>query len=327
MIKSARETNDDGQAMLYTQHPARHIFTDFNEIVRFDREFWEITKGLPVRTGSLMRLSSDSFSRWRIGLTEENRQMIKDKGDEFRIKDYCEMEKDSSIESMEATIWSTMMRNSMVRVIVHFAKEILSALDDGKREFNVCELASGYGNNSVSLAAAFLAQGLNDILARTNFLLVDYSAEKLKRAKEKLQPYQPASIITASVNDEEFLSSTDVRFDAILSVCHMHKRPFLGDLLEKAHGTLKKKGVIISGDWHSSLSDHPALLFQLLQRMGTDARKLRLFQEMLNDFMNPTTYPKMSPEEFRAVAHHQAYWASVYNEILSSPSAMAMKSR
>ncbi|NYZ73701.1 methyltransferase domain-containing protein [Candidatus Micrarchaeota archaeon] len=327
MSNNECEGNGGQQKMLYTLHEPGTIFTDFSDIERFDREFWEITKGLPIRTGSLTRLNSASFRLWRIGLTEENKPQIKALGDEFRRRDYIEMKNDSTIEGMETTNWSTMLRNSMARVMVHLAGEVLTALDGADREFHICELASGYGKTSISLASSLHAQGSDDLLSRMHFHFVDYSQEKLERTAYNLKPYRPAGIELAQQNDEQCLASaTTAKFDIIFSLCHMHKKPFLGDLLEWIHERLAKKGAVISGDWHSSLSAHPRLLLRLLERIGAEPAKRRLLEDMFQNSLREPL-PEMNAEESSAAIDHQEYWASVYNEILTSPSTKAMKSR
>jgi SAM-dependent methyltransferase len=326
MNKPSNEMGVNKKHYVFEEKDPKHVFTNFDEIVRFDTDFWNVTKDLPIRTGSLMRLSEESFRNWRIGITPENKQLIKRLGEDFRQKDYCEKQRDSSIRTVETTDWIDMIRNGMTRAMVHYAKEVLLSLDDGKRALNVCELASGYGKVSVSLAASLLAQGSNDLLSRTRFYLVDYSEEKLKRAVEKLEPYNPAEIVTVPMSDEEFLAAFKEKSDVMLSLCHMHKRPFLGDLLEKINDSLSRKGVVISGDLHSSLPSHPMLMYQLLERMGTENRRLKLFRDMFSAFMDAKTIPA-SAEENRAITDHQEYWAGVYNEILSSKSTGTMRSR
>ncbi len=316
------------EGLIYTLQSEKPLLTDFDEIMQFDRDFWEITKGLPVRTGSLTRLSEGNFARWGIGITEGNRELIRKEGDRFRKKDYEEIGRDSTIESMEAEIWSTMTERSMMRVMAHFSVEVLTALDDGERTFNICELASDYGQMSINVASSLFADPKKaGILARTNFMLVDYLQNRLDIASSKLGQYRPASVAVAQQNDDEFLDATTAKYDIILSLCHLHKKPFLGDTLGKVQGVLAKKGVLISGDWHSSLSAHPLIICELLQSMGVDSWRLNLFRKMFGAFIGEGTKPAMTAAEKRSVEEHQKYWVNVNKEILASPKMLAMKSR
>ncbi len=49
------------------------LITDISEIIRLDERLWDVTRGLPIKLGSLTRLPSDSYLNWGIGLTDENK--------------------------------------------------------------------------------------------------------------------------------------------------------------------------------------------------------------------------------------------------------------
>lgn len=316
--------DSDDRVWIYQMHDPGHVFTDFDEIKALDRDFWEITKDLPVRTGSLFRIRSDALKNWRIGVTDENRERIKAKADEFRVRDYQEAQRDKSIEGMESTTETELMHASMVRAMVHLAKEIMIQLDDGEREFHVCELAAAFGKTSLSLAASLVGDSIGtSILERTHFHLVDYSAARLEYAREKLLQVSPASIKLAPENDDRFLRSTTTSFDIVFSHCHLHKKTFVGDTIRSVEARLVDNGVFISSDWHSALSDHPFMVYELLQRIGVDNRRLRLFQTMFSRFMRPVK--DLEPDEQKALAEHQQYWVHVHDEIRGS--AVASKSR
>ena len=306
------------------------VFSDPKEIKRFDEEFWDVTKELPVRTGSLTRLSKDALRRWRIELTESNREYIRSAGEEFRAKDIREKENDSTIENIEATTASTLMENSMLRTMVHLATKMMLALDDGQREFRVLDLASGFGNASISLAASLWSDPANiSLFERTRFHLVDLSNIKLLRAGQKLDDYErdPARIALTPQKDDTFLAKTEERFDIVFSLGHLHKKPFLLDTLQGIHGVLARKGVLISGDWHSAMPEHPFFIYKFFERAGLDQWRLKMFWDMFKGFMDPSSIPPLSVDEQRAVIDHQNYWANVHQEILHSPNAMAVKSR
>jgi len=299
----------------------KQTHTDFEEIHAFDKAFRAITSGLPVRTGSLFRVGSESLHLWRVEVTKENRSQIKWKADEINRKDFEEIENDATIESIEATTFITLVRNSMVRNMVHFATEVLKSVDDGKKEFHVCELAPGFGQTSVSLAVSLL--GNANLLRRTHFHLIDYSRDKLARAEERLDGYKPASIDAIAMKDDDYLATTGHTFDIVLSRGHFHRKPFLKDTLEAIRSKLTGKGVLISSDWHSSLPNHPSFVYELLERMGLDGARLRLFKGMFDI----TNAPELSPEEQHGMEEHQEYWAEVYREILASPSTSGRKSK
>ena len=146
-------------------------------------------------------------------------------------------------------------------------------------------------------------------------------------ATEKLVQYSPASVETSSLKDDDFLLMNATRFDIILSLCHFHKKQYLLDTLEAVNCALAKKGVLVSGDWHSSLSHNPYFVEELLKRIGVDSWRLKLFKDMFKAYSDPNLRKSFTEEENMAISKHQEYWANVYNEILASPSTMAQNAR
>jgi SAM-dependent methyltransferase len=293
-----------------------------SDINAFDEEFWRVTKGLPIRTGSILRVPGPYYSNWGIEVTDENREQIIEKYDFYRQKDYKEKEGNKGIEALERTPLSIGIRTSMRRTIVHIAKEIMKMLDDGKREFRICDLAASNGGTVSGLATALWSdRQTQNMLRRTSFYLVDYSGSKLEDARAELEAFRPGLIDTHMGKDELFLEKTiektREKFDIVLSLCHLHKKPFLEGVLGQVHKVLEKNGLFLSGDWHSSLCNHPAYTYELLQRMAIDRKRLEMFRELLHDFMDPISEPDTMHEELRGRAEHQEYWAGRHQQILA----------
>jgi SAM-dependent methyltransferase len=319
--------SNDKALKVHERVDPEHVFTDFDSINEFDRETWEVTKELPIRTGSILRVPSSAYHRFRIGITDENREQLKEKADEYRQKDYDEREKDRNIGKAEKTEFSVSMRNSMIRAMVRFAKEIITAEDDGQREFRIVDLTTGLGHTVTSIASAlFAGEETRSILERTSFYLVDYSKSKLGRVEEALNRFDPAKVETFDGRDEDFLSTTSARFDIVLSLCHFHKKPFLEDVLASVHKVLSKKGVLVSGDWHSSLCNHPIYVLQLLEMMGLETHRIKLFKGFFKEFLDRSSNPDIMIEEIKAVSEHQEYWADIHHRLVSH-SQMSMRER
>jgi len=225
MNRNNDEGGEDGKKIYETVGPSHH-FTKFEDICEFDEAFWEVTKELPIRTGSILRLSSEAYSRWRVKVTEENKEQLVERYDEFRLKDYRERDNNREIKNVEKTPFSRTMRNSMVRIMGHLAKEIMLSRDDGEMEHTVCDLACGLGQSVSALASALYAEEeTRGLLERTRFYLVDYSAAKLDKVRETLLKYNAAEVELRAVKDTRFLDNTSKEFDIIMSLCHFHKKP------------------------------------------------------------------------------------------------------
>lgn len=292
---------------------APKLLTSVDEIDRFDKEYWEVTKGLPFRTGSLLRAPSASYERWGMQVTDENREDLARMADWFREKDACERESNHEIEKIEKSSISASIRGRMASLIGDMTKEVLAAVDDGKREIKICNLGASTGQTAVAVAAALYNDSrTSNMLRRTSFHLVDYSARKLDIAKKNLEMFMPGSIRLHPVRDNDFFEETLPRFDAVVSLGHFHKKPFL-DVLGSIHQSLSEKGVLVSGDWHSSLCDEPFFMFRLLEMIGLERWRLDMFRDLMGSLLIPTTCYNLCEEEKDAVKQHQDMWLKLIN--------------
>jgi hypothetical protein len=290
------------------------LLTSIDEIERFDMEYWEVTKGLPFRTGSVLRVPSASYHRWGIGITDENRCEISQLADWFREKDYVEREHNQEIEKIEKSSHSASIRGRMAKFIGDMTKEILRSVDDGKRELRICNLGASTGQVAIAVAAAMSRDSrTSDTLRRTTFHLVDYSGRKLDIARKGLDMYKPGQIRQHPMRDNEFFVENALKFDAVVCLGHLHKKPFL-DILSRVHSALVDKGVIVSGDWHSSLCDEPFFMYQMLEMMGTERRRLDIFRELFGTLLSPTTVRGLCDEERTAVREHQLMWLKLITD-------------
>ncbi len=295
--------------------------TEVQAICDLDSSLWEVTKGLPVRTGTILRISEDDLPAWGVRVNDENRSELALLAEGFRLKDYKEKERNANLEMMEKTQFSLAMRSSMSRVAAYIVKELLASLDDGQREFTICDLAAGTGGLATAIATALRSDPKTaSILDRAGFSLVDYSSPRLHQAKTKLDAYRPAAIRLCHTSDEEHLAETQEKYDIITSLSHLHKKPFRG-VLASISGGLAEGGALVSGDWHSSLTSHPLYVYQLFEKMGVDAVRLNRFREILGDKLDPYSCPDTTFDEIAAIAHHQDYWAGVYFNALKHPGA------
>ncbi len=290
------------------------LLTSIDDIERFDMEYWEVTKGLPFRTGSILRVPSASYRRWGIEITDENRKELSQLADWFREKDYVEREQNREIEKIEKSSHSVSIRARMAKFIGDMTKEILRSVDDGKQEIRICNLGASTGQVAVAVAAALNRDSrTSEMLERTTFHLVDYSGRKLDIAKKNLEMYRPGQIRQHAVRDNEFFNESALEFDAVVCLGHLHKKPFL-DVLSKIHKALVQKGVVVSGDWHSSLCDEPFFMYQMLEMMGTERRRLDMFRELMGSLLSPSKVAGLCDEEKAAVREHQLMWLKLINE-------------
>ncbi len=295
----------------------RYSFMD--DIKRFDQRFCEVTKGLPIRTGSISRVPSEVYHRWGIGLTPENRQALAEMSEGFRRKDYDYRKLYGPTNQYEDTPFTRTVKTNLARMIGIVVKEIMKSLDDGTRSFRICDIATGRGRALTAIATALRSDRITEgIIERTSFNLVDFNAVNLPSATANLEQFRPGEVRAHSMKDEDFLADHADQFDIIVSLCHFHKKPF-PDIYGKVFSALREGGALVSGDWHSSLCNHPSSVYQLLEKMRIESRRLDMFKELMGNLVDPVTCPFMSIEQIKSIHDHQTHWADVYHAIITSP--------
>ena len=303
------------------------LLTSIADLKKLDAMFWEVTKDLPLRPGSIFKVPSESYQNWRIGLTPENEAEIESLSDYYVRKDYVDRRLFKGSESAIRTPFGQSVVASMARTMGHIVEEILRSSDDGKSTVNILDIATGRGRTSCAIAAALTMENATRemLMKRTVFHLVDYNGEMLKRAQDNLRQFAPARIQSYHYSDEEFFNEDSVtvpEFDVVASLCHFSKKSFKDRIFRKIEKFLKPGGIVISGDWHSSLCDHPSYVYRLLEKMGLERERLKKFRDLFGDPDSPALSDK-NQEENQGVRDHQSYWSGVYFDLLKSTSNRA----
>ena len=301
------------------RHRSTPRHSSIDEIREFDARFCEITKGLPIRTGSISRVPSDAYSRWGIEVTPENRTALAEMAEAFRRKDYEDRRLYGPTSQYEDTPFTNSTKTNLARVIGKVVMEIMKSLDDGARSFKICDLAPGRGRASTAIATALRGDRSTwGILSRTTFNLVDYSDIFLPNARASLEHFQPEGVRAHSIKDEDFLVENGDQFDVVVSLCHFHKKPF-PDVYGKVFSALREGGVLVSGDWHSSICNHPSNIYHLFEKMRIETRRLDMFGSLMGDLLDPVSCPHMTMDQLKSIDDHQIHWADVYDQIIHSP--------
>jgi hypothetical protein len=287
------------------------LITSVQEIVEFDRRLRQITEGLPrpLRLGSILRLPEIAYPNWGVGLTEANRGALRTLADSFYMMDAEECRvgrfgKDELHWLKKDLASST--QESMGTFISRFVQETLLSMDDGSRIFRIANVASGRGMLCSAIVTAMQEDPDSEgLLERTEFHLVD-SAEKLASAENNLRGLGVKTVPHA-MTDDAFLNASGEQFDFVVALSHLHRKPFLGAYLSAVHSRLSDGGLLISGDWHSTLCHTPSYIYELLERIGLEHNRLNLFDELMGPLMSEKPQ-KRSHEEMSAMNDHLSYW-------------------
>lgn len=313
---------DRGGAIVSPFHGPSKLITSVDTLCELDRQLWEVTSGLPVKMGSIFKVPSSAYHRWGIGITPENRAELARLSSAYYEKDYDQREKfDDNSGKLERTPLRGHIESQMARFIAETVKEILHSLDDGTRQFDICDIAASTGQTSSAIAAALRTDPeTNGIADRVTFHLVDYSAKKLSEANGNLRQFSPKGIAIHPMRDEDFLveaAERSDRFDIAVSLSHFHHKSF-ADHLELIRNVLADDGALVSGDWHSGICNHPFNLYGLLEKMGLEGSRLDRFRELLGPLLLPDPTLATTQAEAIALEEHYKYWIKVAAKLSST---------
>ncbi|MBN1169898.1 class I SAM-dependent methyltransferase [Candidatus Micrarchaeota archaeon] len=284
------------------------LLRDVQDIIEFDKAVRGVTEGWekPIRIGSLFRASELVMDHFGIKITKANKEQIREEANRRYIMDTEEQrafKTERDVLHLLKTGHRAQHLENMSFAVSSFAKEFMASMDDGKREFHVCDIAAGVGRCSSAVFIA-LSEVPGSILERTVFHVVDYS-ERAAIARRNLENLG-ARVVVHQKCDEDFLKTTGERFDIVTTISHLHKKPFLRDHLKEVNSVMNNGGVFISGTWHSSICHYPNRLYLLLQDLGVRAERLEAFNSIFGPLSRKdmdSKGPRYEEEVFANIDH------------------------
>ncbi len=295
------------------------LISSIDELRAFDERLTEITKSLIIRPGSIFKVPGSSYHRWGIEITDENREWLKKRSEEFYDKDEHELRYiHPARESIVKTPLRAYTESRMAGEIGWIVREIMHSLDDGKREFRICDIGARYGHATSSVIAALNGPDMNDVVKRTKFYLIDRNQEKLRHAEMNLEMHGVplGSRVLIAHDDENYLREQhEKKFDIIISLAYFHNKSF-PNYLEQLGRVLVDDGALVIGDWHSALWDHPINAFRLLEKIGAGSHMfedvsegrvrmvLDAVKEHFGNMLEHDSIPGIESSEIVAVKEH-----------------------
>jgi hypothetical protein len=294
----------------YDDAKAVRLLTAVEDIIEFDKALRAVTEGLPkpIRLGSVLRAGELAYPQWGIGINDGNREQIRELAGTYYLMDAEVGRSDGGCDPLKCAKKELASDGleSMAAYIARLVTEVAMALDDGVRKFRLCNIASGSGRLCSAIATAMREEQESEgLLRRTEFHLVDYPA-KISKAQLNLDG-SGAIVVPHPVLDEQFLRSGEGGFDFIVTLAHLHRKPFLGDYLGRLNDALAEGGLLVSGDFHSMLCQHPSMVYNLLSEMSVEGWRLN----RLDDLLGPLAIGRpdvLRQGESEAIDEHCAYW-------------------
>jgi len=319
---SAEHANPAGDTPVPYDRQTRCIkpLTSMDDIRRFSEKLDTILEdtACPLRMGSIYRVSELALPNMGIELNDANRAEYANIARESHIVDEMSDGLDSderdNVRSFRQEVGRDVI-GELANYIGIMMKEAFRASYDGSRVLRICDIAAGSSHLSTAIAAALRSDDeTSGLIEKVQFTIVDYTS-KLERIGRNLKSLG-VGVDLQRMHDERFLQyHSDEKFDFVVLSCHAHRKPMIGEYLKKLNGIMVPGGIIMSGDWHSSLQHYPAQLRVLLQSFGIENAKLKLFDDLFDPLLGETGQDRMNSEETKALQHHMEYWQQLATEV------------
>jgi 2-polyprenyl-3-methyl-5-hydroxy-6-metoxy-1,4-benzoquinol methylase len=253
-------------------------------ILEIDKVLSGLFDGFRLIPGSICRIANQYLSNWGIAVTEENKGWI-----EARSLDSYEYEWSQSDDSYYRAI-----NIATTKAGIEFNNEglndtlanktalVIEAMleDDKRREFKILDVGAGNGATTMKVLDVMKIRGLDEsIFRRCHFYLLEPSDKALRKALETMRERKAASKVSPiGMTVQDHLDTvSDNSYDLVISNAVFHHMSF-PDYLSRVYSMLAEDGVMIVGDWHTTIWSQPAFMLPILKALGAPGDRIRDFE-------------------------------------------------
>jgi ubiquinone/menaquinone biosynthesis C-methylase UbiE len=268
---------------------------------------------LPVGLGNALRVPHYAWENWGITYNDEDDFLKLVKLSEKYYRDEWELTTEEGHGDIrEASKKAGFDNFPLNEQSARMATRIIEMIS-GK--VKILDIGAGTGGTVIQILKT-----LDEVdPEQLHFTLLDPARKSLEEAKSKLDMVglqQGKHFVTIAVPDvqiEDFLKRET--FDLATSVAAIHHHAYLTKPFECVYNVLKPGGFFLTSDWHNSMWEHPAKVFELIKEMtwATKEEDLKMFVEAYPRSLDAV--PKeTTPEAAKANEMIKGFWKA-YAEI------------
>lgn len=156
--------------------------------------------------------------------------------------------------------------------------EEMSKSGAGKK-IRILDIGAGDGKTTIAVLDQMKSMGQESLAEHCKFILLDPSPVALASAHTRIG--DRGTILPIGGTLEDYLEEDPRPMDMVISnaVFHHFSFPtFLGRIREK----LAEDGVMVVGDWHTTIWSQPAFIVPILRMLGAEEPKIRRFEMEFN---------------------------------------------
>jgi SAM-dependent methyltransferase len=256
------------------------------DLKQLDKFLSDISEGLSMGFGSLFRIANQYLESWGVRVTKENYDWISKRASKSYLEEW-EMGSEKTNQAIENAIrlaqleiGNQRLNTQLAEMVVH----ILMNMYDGKRTFTICDIGAGAGDTSAAILDAMdLYEETKDLARFCDFYLIEPSPQRLVLAKKTIEDHDLSILFKKPVQGVVGNLETHIpmvrnsAFDIVVSNAVLHHFPF-PDHYKRIREKLAADGVMVIGDWHTTMWKHPAFVVPVLEAVGADIHVLNEFK-------------------------------------------------
>src|SRR5512143_678230 len=244
-------------------------------IEELDSRLSGIFRGFKLVPGSVCRIASQYLGNWGVVVNQATRPEIEKRS----MASYLEEGRQSdpsyhrAINTATTRAGISFNNHNLNETLGAKAASIIEALLHNRQKraaYRILDVGAGDGATTLALLNVMKATGTDKaILSSLCFDLLDASTDALYEAKKRVE--QRASVGgTFATTIQNYLERTpDGFYDMVISNAALHHMAF-PDYLAVLNSKLKEDGVMVVGDWHTTIWSQPAFVLPILNAMGAD---------------------------------------------------------
>ncbi len=295
-----------------------------DELRKLDTVFQETCNDMSLEPGTLFRIASQYLGNWGVEVNHHNQEWIEQVAEQDYQHEWRGGTKGTNDAIEVATKRSGLIHGNSDLNLVLGKMAVDALVTMAKRHRNdliVADVGAGAGDTTVAVLDNLIGSGLAGCSGRLHFYLMEPSIKRLAVAEERLEMHTVQTnrtLVAGTLQAHDPFLSDDV-FDVIITnavLHHMTTDKHLHGLLR----LLRPGGLLIVGDWYTSIWSHPALFIDIMSslRPNTPENRERRMQFQMTFGVNEGDRRKveaqMLPSEVEANIHMRKYIVALADE-------------
>jgi hypothetical protein len=264
---------------------------DISELKQIDLFLGSVCNGLAMTPGSIFRIAGQYLPNWGIGVNKsKNENWIEERSRNAYYEEWesgtgdANVAIEKAIEKAGLEYGNKDMNDVLADTVVRILHDMSGLIQDRTREFAIIDIGAGTGDTTVAILDAMQSSSVTEALAsKCHFYVLEPSFKRLEEVFERLEehPLKPRKTLISS-NLEEYLRTVRREsFNMVVSNAVFHHMGFLTHL-RLLRESLANNGIMVIGDWHTTLWQHPAYLAPILRKLGASDIDVRRFENFFN---------------------------------------------